>query len=387
MTSVPDARAGSFTLSDIRGGTATLALRGRLDAPSVSRLWRELEVRLRRAAITVLTVDASAIESCDGAGLALLHFLSMGGMTAPGATVTVQGMRPEFSQLFGKFTATDYTACRPQPQGRKPLAAEAGNAAVAIAADLKEAVAFMGAVTSALGASLLRPKTMRWSEVWRVFEQAGVNALPIVSLISVLVGIIISFEAAGPFAVFGAQIFIANMLGLLMARELAGLMVAILLAGRSGSAFAAELGTMKVNEELNALETMGLNPVRFLVAQRVLAGILLTPLLTVYAIVVSIAGGVLIMMTMGFSLETIYRQMALSLTCTDILIGVGKGLIFGAIVAGIGCLRGLQTKQGPSAVGDSTTRAVVTSIVLVIIVDALVAVLLYYLGVGVELGI
>jgi len=119
--------------------------------------------------------------------------------------------------------------------------------------------------------------------------------------------------------------------------------------------------------------------VRFLVIQRVLAGILLTPLLTIYSIFVSIAGGVLIMMTMGFSLITIYNQMAHTLRWTDILIGVFKGVIFGALIAGVGCLRCLQTKQGPSAVGESTTRAVVTSILLVIIADAVIAVLLYIL--------
>jgi phospholipid/cholesterol/gamma-HCH transport system permease protein len=227
--------------------------------------------------------------------------------------------------------------------------------------------------------NLARPKAMRWQEVARVFERAGVDALPIISLISLLVGLIIAFEAAAPFAMFGAQIFIANMLGITMARELSGLMTAIILAGRSGSAFAAELGTMKVNEELNALETMGLNPVRFLVVQRVLAGVLLTPLLTIYSIFVSILGGVLVMMAMGFALPTIFNQMAQSLRYIDILIGVTKGVIFGALISGIGCLRGLQTKQGHSAVGESTTRAVVTGILLVIVADAVVAVLLYYL--------
>jgi phospholipid/cholesterol/gamma-HCH transport system permease protein len=220
---------------------------------------------------------------------------------------------------------------------------------------------------------------MRWGEVWRVFEQAGVNALPIISLISLLVGLIIAFQAAGPFEMFGATIFIANMIGIIMARELAGLMAGIILAGRSGSAFAAELGTMKVNEELNALETFGLSPMRFLVVQRIVAGIILTPVLTVYAIFVSIMGGVLVMMAMGFPLTIIYNQMAQTLRVQDILIGVGKAFIFGALIAGVGCLRGLQTKKGPSAVGDSATRAVVSGILLIIIADAIVAVALYFL--------
>lgn len=371
--------SGRFELSTGGAGAGTLTLSGRLDAQSTSRLWRDLDARFHQTPYSALEVNAAGVEYCDGAGLALLHCLSLGGMAGPDAKVSVEGLRPEFLNLFRRFTAEDYQKNRPQQQPSKPMSEEVGRGVVAAANDLVQEVAFIGEVTFGLAANLTRPKAMRWGEVWRVFEQAGVNALPIISLISLLVGLIIAFESAGPFAMFGAQIFIANMLGIIMARELSGLMTAILLAGRSGSAFAAELGTMKVNEELNALETMGLNPVRFLVIQRVLAGIILTPLLTIYSIFVAIVGGVLVMMAMGFSLITIYNQMAQTLRYTDILIGVGKGVIFGAIIAGIGCLRGLQTKQGPSAVGESTTRSVVTGILLVIVADAIVAVLLYFL--------
>jgi phospholipid/cholesterol/gamma-HCH transport system permease protein len=136
---------------------------------------------------------------------------------------------------------------------------------------------------------------------------------------------------------------------------------------------------MKVNEELNALETLGLSPMRFLVVQRIVAGTLLTPLLTIYSIGVSIAGGVLVMLAMGFPLVTIYNQMAQTLHMRDIIIGVGKGFIFGALIAGVGCLKGLQTKKGPSAVGDSATDAVVSGILLIIIADAVVAVVLFVL--------
>ena len=368
-----------FELKPDGAGSSTLALSGRLDAPATTRLWRNLDAQFRQSPVSALVVDAAGVEYCDGAGLALLHFLSMGGMLAAGAKVTIRGLKPQFLNLFQKFTAEDFRKNQPQPPQRLSLPAQVGRATLAGWDDLKQEVAFVGDVTSALANNLARPKAMRWHEVWRVFEQAGVDALPIISLISLLIGLIIAFEAAGPFAMFGAQIFIANMLGIIMARELSGLMTAIILAGRSGSAFAAELGTMKVNEELNALETMGLNPVRFLVAQRVLAGILLTPVLTVYSIFVAIAGGVLVMMAMGFSLITIYNQMAQTLGYKDILIGVGKAFIFGALIAGIGCLRGLQTKQGPSAVGESTTRSVVMGILLVIIADAVVAVILYFL--------
>jgi phospholipid/cholesterol/gamma-HCH transport system permease protein len=379
---MPTTHATSGAQYELRANGAdagTLKLRGRLDTHSTGPLWKDLDARLRGSPISALDVDAAEVEYCDGAGLALLHFLNMGGMLPPGGKATVRGLRPEYQDLFQRFTPEDYQRNRPQPPSPGSVIVEVGHAVAAQANDFKEEVAFIGEVSRGMAVNLARPKAMRWGEVLRVFEQAGVNALPIISLISLLIGLIIAFEAAAPFAMFGAQIFIANMLGIIMARELSGLMTAIILAGRSGSAFAAELGTMKVNEELNALETFGLNPVRFLVVQRVLAGILLTPLLTVYSIFVAILGGVVVMVAMGFPLVTIYNQMAQTLHYTDILIGVGKGFIFGALIAGIGCLRGLQTKQGPSAVGESTTRSVVTGILLVIVADAVVAVLLYFL--------
>lgn len=378
---LPEKQNGSeahFELSPVNGGVATLGLSGRLDARTTAGLWRELDSRLRQSPVSNLSVDASGIEHCDGAGLALLHFLSMGGMSPSGGKATVQGLKPEFMNLFQRFSAEDYQKNKPQPPPKVKITEQVGEATVASYNDWKEELAFVGEVTTGILANLSRPKRMRWGEVWRIFEQAGVNALPIISLISLLVGLIIAFEAAGPFRMFGAEIFIANMIGIIMARELAGLMAGIILAGRSGSAFAAELGTMKVNEELNALETMGLSPMRFLVVQRVVAGTLLTPVLTIYAIAVSITGGVLVMLGMDFSLETIYHQMAQTLRYRDILIGVGKAFIFGALISGVGCLRGLQTKKGPSAVGESTTRAVVSGILLIIIADAFVAVLLYF---------
>jgi phospholipid/cholesterol/gamma-HCH transport system permease protein len=156
-------------------------------------------------------------------------------------------------------------------------------------------------------------------------------------------------------------------------------MTAVVLAGRSGSAFAAEIGTMKVNEEVAALTTMGLNPVRFLAVPRVLAGIVVTPVLTVYSMVIGIAGGFFVMMMLGFPLATLTNQLAGSLTTQDVMAGLIKSFFFGAVVAGVGCMRGLQTGAGASAVGDSTTRSVVTSIFFIVVLDAIFAVLYYQL--------
>ncbi|HTR43132.1 MAG TPA: ABC transporter permease [Pseudomonadales bacterium] len=379
MTSTATESSARYELRPGSGGELSVILQGRFDADSTARVWRELEAELRRNSPKRMDVDASGIERCDGAGLALLHFLNMGGPCPDGVTTTIKGLRPEFNDLFKRFSEADYQKNLPQPPPKVGTAEQVGRATIQACQDWRDKLGFIGEAAAGIVGNLAQPKRMRWGEVWRIFERAGVNALPIISLISLLVGLIIAFEAAAPFQMFGAEIFIANMLGIIMAREMAGLVTAIILAGRSGSAFAAELGTMKVNEEINALETMGLSPMRFLVVQRIVAGTLLTPLLTIYAIGVSIAGGVLVMLAMGFPLITIYHQMAMTLHMRDIIIGVGKGFIFGALIAGVGCLKGLQTQKGPSAVGESATAAVVSGILLIIITDAVVAVILFFL--------
>ena len=360
-------------------GFARVVLRGHLDAQAVAVCWSNLERRLHVGKIEALEVDASGLRFCDGAGLALLRYLNMGRMT-PGATVSVLGLEEELEKLFRGFTIEDYEAFRPPSRTNSPsLPEEVGNAVAQAAADLREQVEFLGSITDNLPPGLLDRKRMRWPEVRRVLELAGANAVPIVSLVSILVGMIIAFESAQPLAQFGAQIYVANMIGLVMVRELGPLLAAILLAGRSGSAFAAEIGTMKVNEELNALETLGLDPIRFLVVQRITAGVLLTPLLTFYATFMGVLGGVLVTLGLGYPLSLVFHQLSSSLQLSDVVFGATKGVVFGAIVSAVGCLRGLQTQQGPSAVGISTTRAVVTSILLIIIADAVFSVLFFVL--------
>jgi len=360
-------------------GCIRVFLRGRLDTQTAVGCWNFLEPKLGAAKIKVLEVDAGGLQFCDGAGLALLRYLNLGKMT-PSATVSILGLEPELEKLFLGFTSGDYEAFRSAARAKNhSLPEEVGESVSLAAADLREQVAFLGDIVASLPPTLMDRKRMRWPEVRRVFELAGANAVPIVSLISVLVGLIIAFESAQPLAQFGAQIYVANMIGLVMVRELGPLLAAILLAGRSGSAFAAEIGTMKVNEELNALETLGLDPMRFLVVQRITAGILLTPLLTFYATFMGVAGGVLVTLGMGFPLTLVFHQLTSSVHLSDVALGAAKGVVFGTIVSAVGCLRGLQTQQGPSAVGISTTRAVVTSILLIVIADAIFSIIFFSL--------
>lgn len=358
------------------GGNAVLTLLGPLDVWTAASVRRDLAQRFAGLHIGSLDVDVSGLERGDMSGMAILYELTQGRFTQ-GVRARLVGLRPELQKILAPFCPRE----APTEGGAPPLTAlEAiGSSTVELLHHARQHVAFIGAIAQALLSAARRPLAMRWSEVSRVFDAAGVDALPIVSLISFLTGLIIAFEAAQTLATLGAQVYIADTIGLVMVRELGPIMTAVVLAGRSGSAFAAELGTMKVNEELDALETMGLDPVRFLVIQRVLAGTMLMPLLTVYAMAVGILGGAVVMLAIGFTPALIWHQLVSALRVRDVIVGLSKALLFGGAVASIGCQRGMETGQGPSAVGVSTTRAVVAGILAVVLIDSLFALLTYLL--------
>ncbi|MFO7911303.1 MAG: ABC transporter permease, partial [Desulfotignum sp.] len=247
--------------------------------------------------------------------------------------------------------------------------------------DARTFIAFLGEIFWAFVSSLLHPGRIRWGETLRIAERAGANALPIVALISFIVGLVMAFQSAIPMKMFGAEIYVANLIGLAMVRELGPLMTAIVLAGRSASAFAAEIGTMKINEEIDALTVMGLEPVRFLILPRVIASTLMTPLLTIFAILVGILGGAVVVLSLGHPFVAYYNQVVGFVSWEDFVGGIIKCFVFGILIAATGCIRGYQTSQGPSAVGDAATRAVVSSIILIAVFDGIFSILYYALGV------
>lgn len=361
------------------GGLARVVIKGRLSTRTVPDCWKKLRQFFAATPVNAVQVDVTGVSFCGGAGFALLRYLNMGRMT-PGAAVSMVGLEGRFQKIFEGFTLQDYEAFHPREQKRRhPFIEEMGDETSQLLAELRDQIEFLGSVAATLPVSLSNRKRMRWPEVFHIFELAGANAVPIVSLMSLLIGFIIAFESAQRLKDFGAEIYVANTIAIVMVREMGPLMTAILLAGRSASAFAAEIGTMKVNEELNALETLGLSPVRFLVIPRIVGGVLVAPLLTCYSILMGVVGGILVMLSLGFSLNLIINQMQSSVGLHDLVVGLSKGVVFGVIVAGVGCWRGLLTKEGPSAVGLSTTRAVVTSLLLIIIADACFSIITYIL--------
>ena len=359
-------------------GRRILIVAGRLDATSLRSLWEPARAAVAAAAGRPVVVDAAGVEHCDGAGVALFVELLRHPRTP---VVQVTNLLPAYQTLLDQFDAPLLDHDLDPEAKRGPVVEEIGRAATRIWHDIEIQVSFIGETFAAAMHAISRPASVRWRDVWRICERVGVDALPIVGLISFLLGMILAFQSAVPMKRFGAEIFVADLIGLAMLRELGPLMTAILLAGRSGAAFAAEIGTMRVNQEVDALTTMGLDPVRFLVTPRLIAAVLMTPLLTIFSDLVGIIGGAFTMRSFSIPISTFIKEIDSAVSGTDFMAGFVKSFVFAVLVAGIGCLRGLQTAAGASAVGDSATRAVVSGIILLVVVDGLFAFAYYLLNI------
>ena len=368
----------ALAINDTPDGRRILALTGRLDAGSISALWDDAHRALADDPTRPVTVDAGGVDYCDGAGIALLIDLVAHPRPAP---VEVANLKPAHEVLFRQFDPARLEHdLDPEPK-RPPVIEEIGRATVRLGRDVRGQVSFIGEVVAALANAIVNPASVRWRDVWRICERVGADGLPIIALISFLLGLILAFQSAVPMRRFGAEIFVADLIGLSMVRELGPLMTAILLAGRTGAAFAAEIGTMHVNQEVDALTTMGLDPVRFLVTPRIIATVLMMPLLTLFAMLVGMAGGALTMQSFAVPLVTFLKEVDSAVTPTDFMAGFVKTFVFAILIAGVGCLRGLETAAGASAVGDSATRAVVSGIILLVVVDGIFAVVYFVLDI------
>ncbi len=361
-------------------GDVTITIVGRLDSTSTSSIWQKAMDALEEASSKNMVIDTAGVDYCDGTGIGLLTELCLRQRKA-GGELEITGLRTEFQRLMDMFDPAEFE----KPQIEKPhktkLPEEVGRATFTIWDNIRSQIAFLGELVVALVYAVGNPRRVRWKDAFLISETGGVNALPIIALISFLIGLIMAFQAAIPMRQFGAEIFVADLIALSTLRELGPLMTAIVMAGRTSSAFAAELGTMKVNEEIDAMSTMGLDPVRFLVVTRVLAILIMMPLLTIFANLLGIMGGSVVLLSLGYPLVTYVDRIILSASYVDLLGGLFKSLAFGLIVAGIGCSRGLQTKTGASAVGISTTKAVVSGFILIIITDGIFSVVYFYLGI------
>ncbi len=363
-----------------KDGVLTITIDGRLDSTSTGSIWEEAVTVLERESSKRVVVDASRIDYCDGTGIGLLVELHLRQRKA-GGELEIKDLRAEFQKLVDQFDPAEFEKSQIEKPQKAKLPEEVGRATSTILDNIRSQIAFLGELVVTLVYAVGHPHKIRWKDAFLVAETGGVNALPIIALISFLIGLIMAFQAAIPMRQFGAEIFVADLIALSTLRELGPLMTAIVMAGRTSSAFAAELGTMKVNEEIDAMSTMGLDPVRFLVVTRVIAILIMMPLLTIFANLLGIMGGSVVLLSLGYPLVTYVDRIIISASYVDLLGGLIKSFAFGLIVAGIGCSRGLQTKTGASAVGVSTTKAVVSGFILIIITDGIFSVVYFYLGI------
>jgi phospholipid/cholesterol/gamma-HCH transport system permease protein len=374
-----DSAAGSAGPVEIERSGPGLVLRGRLDREGAGSIWERALELARDGAEPELVLDASQLSYCDAAGAALLDALREE-RESQGGSLRLEGLREEFAGVFALIEPRAQVDSEAPAVERNPIAL-LGAAAREYVVALADTVAYIGHLCRALAGLVRNPGQLRGRDVMLVAERAGIGAVPIVSLIGFLLGLILAFQSAIPMQRFGAEVFVADLLALSLLRELGPLMAAILLAARSGSAFAAEIGTMKVNEEVDALTTMGLEPMRFLILPRVVAAMIVVPVLTMFTHLSGLIGGAVVFLSLGFPLAVFVNRVAYAAVVGDFLGGMLKAFVFGIIVAAVGCQRGLDTGKGAGAVGLSTTSSVVTGITLIAIFDGAFAVLFYNLGI------
>jgi phospholipid/cholesterol/gamma-HCH transport system permease protein len=264
----------------------------------------------------------------------------------------------------------------------EPVLARIGSASIGLWQSSNEFLAFIGEASLAFLKFLVGKASFRRSDLGLFIQDCGANALPIVTLVSFLVGLILAFVGAVQLQMFGAQIYVANLVGIAMVRVLGAVMAGIVMAGRTGASFAAQLGTMQVNEEIDALKTLGVSPMEFLVLPRMLALVLMMPLICIYADLMGVLGGLVVGVGMlDIGLIQYLNQTKASLNMTFFFIGLFQACVFGVLVALAGCLRGMQCGRSASAVGEATTSAVVTSIVAIIVATGIITVVCNVLGI------
>lgn len=333
------------------------------------------------AGCTSVSIDASEVGEWDSSLVATLFKIVRSVQSEP-RKVQLSNIPPGAQKLLDLAIAVPERKGARRHELRESLLAQIGQFTVAFRDDGIKALSFVGELTLAFIRMMRGRARVPISDVWRTIEECGPRALPIVTLISTLVGLILAFIGAQQLEQFGAEIYVANLVGIAMTREMGAVMAGVIMAGRTGAAFAAQLGSMEVNEEIDALKTFGFSPMEFLVLPRVLALILMMPLLCLYSDLMGILGGALVSVTvLDFSLLQYLNQTKGAVLLSDIWIGVVKSCVFGVLIAVMGCMKGITCGRSASAVGQAVTGAVVSGIVAVVVADAIFSVLCAVIGI------
>ena len=322
-----------------------------------------------------ITIDVGAIDAMDTGGAWLLQ-RTLNQFEHSGCTVSLNGLSIEFATLMQTVARSWSQTEPPQPVPSTGWMERLGRYGWSYAANVRKALAFVGETAAAAFSLLTRANRIRWRVLLYNLQVDGLNALPIIGLLSFLMGIVIAYQGAEQLKTFGANIFIVDLVGISLLREIAPLLTAILVAGRSGSAYTAQIGTMTVTEELDALRSLGISPMSLLVIPRALALVIALPLLTVFADAIGVFGGMLIALSqLGVTFTEFLNRFEYAIVLRHYLIGVGKTPFFAVIIALVGCYQGFQVFGGVDSVGRHTTISVVQATFLVIVTDAFFSIL------------
>jgi phospholipid/cholesterol/gamma-HCH transport system permease protein len=364
--------AGQSTTSDPAAGTQPYRVLGSLTISRAGTTQREME-----ALPDPLTIDLSGVEKADTVGAWLIY------RTVRDRGAKVVGASKDVAGLLDQVAEADHPAqVRPEEKpGALRILDELGGWVSEAGVTLVGLVGFLGSVLLGFAAIIRRPKRFRLNAVIQRFDVVGVRALGIIGLMSFLIGVVVGQQGAVQLEQFGAEIYTINLIGRITVRELGTLMTAIMVAGRSGSAFAAQIGTMKITEEVDAMRTIGVSPIEALVIPRMIAAVVMMPLLAFYSMIMSLlGGGIYVWIDLGIPPLTFIQRLQEVTPVTDLWVGLIKAPVFGVIIALAGCFQGMLVQGNSEEVGTKTTAAVVQAIFLVIVIDAVFAVFFSQIG-------
>ncbi len=382
LVSEPQQSVASFDVRRVEAGPRHVELHvsGELTMASAPLLWSTLRPQVRRPKRRgTMNFDVSGLTSVDGASMALLVHLRGQLIRRKVASefIGATGQVQQMIRLYGG-DAKPKKRKRPRPESTFE---QLGRSTLEVLREIQQVLAFLGQLLLAAGRAVRAPRNVNWSDVTYTMERAGADAVPIVVIINFLVGFVMGFQGAVQLKQFGANIYVADLVGLSISRELGPLMTAIIVCGRSGAAFAAELGTMKVSEEIDALRTLGLGPLAYLVLPRIFGLVLVLPLLTLLADLMGMLGGLVVGITsLDLTMQAYLIETQNAVDAWDVFSGVLKSGVFGVAIGLISCQQGLATTGGAEGVGRRTTSSVVTILFALIAIDAVFTVFFQYYG-------
>lgn len=349
---------------------------------TVADIWSSTIPKIRKLrAGDALTVSCANIKSIDGAGEALI--IELARLAARnGFTIAFDDPAAIAKRTLSRFPIEKFAIPNVEQHVRKTrLTEQLGRATCNLFSDIVDQLAFLGETVVSFLKISFHPTRFRWRDMWLNYERAGIDALPIVMLIGFLLGLILAFMSAATVQQFGVTVFVADLISIGLFRELGPIITAIVLAGRSGSAFAAEIGTMKVNEEIDALTTFGLAPVQFLVLPKIVAATLVMPILSIFSIFAGLFGGGIVLQQMDVPFVVYWTRVFDAASLNNILFCICKSAVFGFLAGMIGCSEGLRTGRTADAVGRAATAAVVGSLIMITVVDGAFAIVAFFAGV------